>query len=93
MERFREEINLHSALLGNQFLVVAGNQPISSEHISRMISLARNRDDIVVSLYNKKISNEIVFVGLDNQIVKDGEEFVLQHPFIITSEVINKQKI
>jgi len=92
-ERFREGIKHAEKYLDNWFLFVAGNHPIESKHFFSMMKKQRETDCWIVTLYDQKVSNENIFVSKDNNLkIVEGNNFIMQHPLIISKEIIFYQK-
>lgn len=91
--RFRGGINISRKYLNRWFLLVAGNQPLESEHIEKMIKIFKKNKSWVVSLYKKKISSEKTLVSISKDFkIKKGRGYVMQHPFILSKDIIKFQK-
>ncbi|MCL5729980.1 MAG: NTP transferase domain-containing protein [Candidatus Pacearchaeota archaeon] len=92
-ESFRKGIKISEEHLNGPFLLLAGNQPISSNHLKKIIKMHDKTGDWVVSLYPPEISTENSKVSLsENNIISQKEELVLQHPMIISDEIIKFQE-
>jgi len=89
---FREGISHVENSLDENFLLVAGNQPLHKKTIKRILKTAEKTGKWVTSLYPKEISNEEVFVSLLADKLVWGDKYVLQHPLVISKEIIGLQK-
>lgn len=77
------------------FFVVVGNNPMKEDYLLNLEKIRECEDEWVVSLYDKCICDEKCGVDIDNQnniIIKKRSRFILQHPFIITKDIIKYQK-
>ncbi len=92
-KRFREGIKHAEKYLDDWFLFVAGNHPIESKHFSSMIEKQKETGCWIVTLYNQKVSNENIFVAQNKNLkIIKGNSFIMQHPLIISKEILFHQK-
>jgi len=92
-KKFRELIlHIQDIVDNNPFLVVAGNQPMKKTFLKEIIDISEKENCLIATLYNKNISNESTLTNLkENGFIEEGENYVLQHPFIISKEVLSYQ--
>ncbi|GEM_PF-6874752 len=92
-KRFRLGIKHAEKYLDDWFLFIAGNHPVESSHLICMKEKQKETQSWVVTLYNKKVSNENVFISRDENLkLIGGADFVMQHPLILSKEIIRYQK-
>ncbi len=92
-KRFREGIKHAEKYLDDWFLFITGNHPVEPSHILSMKEKQKETNSWIVTLYDKKISNENVFISKDKKLkLISGTDFIIQHPLIISKEIINYQK-
>ena len=89
--KFRECIKLILPYVGDkEFLLIAGNQPMSREFIKKLVSVSELGTHWAVTLYSKFDSVEDSLVSLSKDgFIKKGNEFAIQHPFIISKELLS----
>lgn len=92
-KRFREVLlHLKDILDENPILVVAGNQPMKKDFLKKIIDAADENNPLFATLYKKDISNEFTFVGVSEEgFIHEGQEYVLQHPYILSKDILKKQ--
>ncbi len=92
-KRFREVLlHLKDTLDENPVLIVAGNQPMKKDFLKRIINTVNENNCLAVTLYPKNNSNESIFTGISNDdFIQEGEEYALQHPCILSKEILKKQ--
>jgi len=91
--RFREVIlEIENLVSEEPFLIIAGNQPVDKEFLDKIVVMHKNSNSWVVSLYPKNQCREKICVDIDaNNNVKEGNSFILQHPFILTKKILDYQ--
>jgi GTP:adenosylcobinamide-phosphate guanylyltransferase/predicted alpha/beta hydrolase family esterase len=91
--RFREMIlHVRDIIDNNPVLVVVGNQPMKEDFLEKMVDLNEKEGCLVATIYDKKLSNEPTLAGLTEEgFIQEGELHALQHPFILSKEVLENQ--
>lgn len=91
-DSFRKGIECAKDFLDRNFLLTVGNQPSDTECLKKMISKFEKSGNWTVSLYNKIKSVEKQCASECNGLLLPGNDYVLQHPLIISKDIINYQK-